>query len=543
MSVSIHNNVVTGPEEEYIPAHLSYGQFMFDQLKKGGDNIALISADTEKSMTYRELLQHSVDLAVALRKLGLKKNDVVALSSENRFEFLIAALAVMYNGGILSVLNITYTPGEITHMLHIIKPKYIFVSPLAAQNIYDACQEVSFVEKLIMFGEYEVVPSLMYNDLVKEHVNVDDLTLVDVNGKEDTLAIMCSSGTTGLPKGVMLTHVNILTSTAHMKYYFNSSIKMTNHEILSALSLIPWFHAYGFITTFTILALRIKIVYLTTFEPQQYLETIQKYKINMTAIVPPLAVFLAKDPLVLKHNLNSLNEVWCGAAPLSADIQKAISERTGLKYIKNGYGLTEVTMACCVDLTGGDKVGSCGIPGPGMKIKVIDLETGKKLGPGKEGEICVKSALRMKGYQGDTAAGDALLDHEGFIRTGDIGYYDADGYIYIVDRLKELIKYKGFQVAPAELEALLLRHDGVTDCGVVGAPDALAGELPLAFVVRAPGAAVTEADLVQYVASKVSSAKHLRGGVRFVDEIPKNPAGKILRRELRKMIEIPKSKL
>ncbi|XP_063831307.1 luciferin 4-monooxygenase-like [Ostrinia nubilalis] len=543
MEVSIHNNVVTGPEEEYIPAHLSYGQFMFDQIKRGGDNIALISGDTDESVTYRELLQSSVDLAVALQKLGLKKNDVVVVSSENRFEFMITALAVMFSGGVLSVFNITYTPEEINHLLNIVQPKYIFVSPIGAQNVYEACQEVTYVEKLIMFGEYEIVPSLMYKDLVKEHIDVDSFSLVDVNGREDSLAIMCSSGTTGLPKGVMLTHVNILTSTAHMKYYFHNSMKMTNHEIISGLSLIPWFHAYGFITTCTILALRIKSVFLTRFEPEQYLETIQKYKINMTTIVPPLAVFLAKDPLVLKYDLSSLNEVWCGAAPLSSDIQKAISGRTGLKYIKNGYGLTEVTMGCCVDLTGGDKVGSCGTPGPGIKIKVIDLETGQKLGPGKEGELYIKSAMRMKGYRGDVAASAALVDAEGYVRTGDVGYYDADGYIYIVDRLKELIKYNGFQVAPAELEAVLLRHGGVAECGVVGVPDARAGELPAAFVVRAPGSAVSEDELLRHVASKVSPTKYLRGGIRFIDEIPKTPAGKILRRELKKMLDIPKSKL
>lgn len=446
MPVSIHNNIITGPEEEFIPAHLSFGQFMFDQLKKGGDNIALVSAETEESLTYREILQQSVDLAVALKKLGLKKNDIVGISSENRFEFIVTALAVVYCGGELCLLNVAYTPDEITHLLQLIKPKYIFVSPIGAQNIYDACSNETFVEKLIMYGEYDVVPSIMYNSLVKEHVNVDGFMLENVNGREDTLAIMLSSGTTGLPKGVMLTHVNILTSVAHMRYYFNTSMDMYKHEINSAMTLIPWFHAYGFITTFTMLIVRVKTVFLIRFDPQQYLETIQKYKINMTAIVPPLAVFLGKDPLVLKYDLTSLNEVWSGAAPLSKDLQKSISERTGLRFIKNGYGLTEMTMGVCVDVTDGDKVGSCGSPGPGVQIKVKDLETGQPLPAGQEGEVCVKSALRMKGYVGDAAAGLALADADGFVRTGDVGYYDADGFMYIVDRLKELIKYKGFQV-------------------------------------------------------------------------------------------------
>ncbi|XP_062532101.1 luciferin 4-monooxygenase isoform X2 [Bombyx mori] len=384
----------------------------------------------------------------------------------------------------------------------------------------------------------------MYNDLMKkEHNNVEDFSLVDVNGVEDTVAVMCSSGTTGLPKGVMLTHVNFLTLCAHYKYYFDSVQEKKNVPIVTGLALIPWFHAYGFITTFALMAMKIRIVFLIRFEGEKFLETIQNYKINMTTIVPPLAVFLAKHPLVLKYDLSSLHEVWCGAAPLSSEIQKAVTKRTGIDFIKQGYGLTEATMACCVDLTSGEKVGSCGTPAPGMKIKVLDIESGEKLGVEQEGELWIKTPLRMKGYMGDKAASDALFDGEGYVRTGDIGYYDKDGFFYIVDRLKELIKYKGFQVAPAELEALLLQHSGVADAGVVGLPDELAGELPIAFVVPQPNSNVTEKELIEYVASKLSPAKHLRGGVIFINEIPKNASGKILRRELRTMLSKQKSKL
>ncbi|XP_061721557.1 uncharacterized protein LOC133528267 isoform X2 [Cydia pomonella] len=237
----------------------------------------------------------------------------------------------------------------------------------------------------------------------------------------------------------------------------------------------------------------------------------------LMTLVPPLAVFLAKHPLVLKYNLKSVNEVWCGAAPLSAEIQNAVSQRLGINFIRQGYGLTEVTMACCVDLSTKRRLGSCGTPAPGMKIKVIDIETGKKKGVGEEGELWIKSPLRMKGYMGDPAASEALFDQEGYVRTGDIGYYDQEGAFYIVDRLKELIKYNGFQVAPAELEALLLQHPGVAEAGVVGAPHESAGELPTAFVVRQAGAAVTERELQDHVASKDALILGINGECRGIE--------------------------
>ncbi|XP_026314673.1 luciferin 4-monooxygenase-like [Hyposmocoma kahamanoa] len=460
--ITVYDNVVSGPEEEKIPAHLHFGQFMFDQFKNGGGKVAQVDAETGEQVTYRTVLQNSVNLAASLQKLGLKKGDLVSLSSENRFEFTVASLAVFYCGGVLSTLNITYSP-EGSVATHRKDGKFCWLDPY--------------------LGWYEL-------------------------------------------------------------YYLNCSVGHRKHTIKTGLALIPWFHAYGFITSCAMMSLNFQVVFLIRFDEKQYLETIQKYKVNMTTLVPPLAVFLAKHPLVTNYDLTSLNEIWCGAAPLSSEVQKTITARTGIPLIRQGYGLTEVTMACCVDVLGRVKEGSCGPPAPGMKIKVIDIETGKKLGPKQEGELWIKSPLRMKGYMGDMASSDALFDAEGYVRTGDIGYYDNEGYFFIVDRLKELIKYKGFQVAPAELEALLLQHPAIADCAVVGLPDEVAGELPLAFVVPQPGVKVTESDIVKYVGSKVSSAKHLRGGVIFVTEIPKNASGKILRRGLREMLqEKQKSKL
>lgn len=293
-------------------------------------------------------------------------------------------------------------------------------------------------------------------------------------------------------------------------------------------------------------------------------------------------VLLAKSNLVKKYDLSSLQVIWCGAAPLSNKIETEVKLKTGVKTIRQGYGMTEGTFAFC----GQDDVyhtnGSVGVLLKGVYARVVDVNTGKILGPNQKGELHFKGKSIMKGYVGDRQATSSTVDSEGWLHTGDVGYYDRNGEWYIVDRIKELIKYKGFQVPPAEIEALLLTHPRIKDCGVVGLPDELCGEVALAFVVKKPGMQLTEKDVIKYVAGtfiakpfkhdnwtidalnqfltlvwkngklmriflafflgKLSKPKHLHGGVRFLDEIPKSMTGKILRRVLREMVK-PKSKL
>ncbi|KAG5870294.1 hypothetical protein JTB14_020368 [Gonioctena quinquepunctata] len=304
-----------------------------------------------------------------------------------------------------------------------------------------------------------------------------------------------------------------------------------------SLALMPFFHVYGLNFGITSIFNRDKLIIMNRFEPETFLRAIQDHRINSLILAPPLAVFMAKSPLLSKYDLSSIIAVFCGAAPLHRDIEDILKQRLKIPLVRQGYGLTEANLAITLmksnDL---NKLGSVGKVLTYMSIIVRDPESGKWLGPNKVGEICVKGPMMMKGYYRNEQATRETFTSDGWLKTGDLGHYDDDGYFYIVDRLKELIKYKGYQVAPAEIEALLINHPKVLDVGVVGAPDEVAGELPLAFVVKKEGVDVTEEELQEYVAKRVSTQKRLRGGVIFVPLIPKNPTGKILRRELRKKL-------
>lgn len=260
--------------------------------------------------------------------------------------------------------------------------------------------------------------------------------------------------------------------------------------------------------------------------------------------MPPVAAVLAKHPLVDEYDLSSVHDVICAAAPLSPQIQTALADRLKIKTFRNGYGMSEIVAAGIVPPPPlADhimKKGSIGLLMPGMEAKVVDVESGAELGPNQEGEILFKGDTVMKGYLGNPGATAATVDADGWLHTGDIGKYDEEHLFYITDRLKELIKYKGWQVAPAELEDIILAHPQVADVGVIGvaAPDEGDGDVPKAFVVLKPGVPAgeeTAASIKQLVEDQLTSYKKLRGGVVFIDALPRSLAGKLLRRELRKL--------
>ena len=350
-----------------------------------------------------------------------------------------------------------------------------------------------------------------------------NLPQVPIDPAEDLALLPYSSGTTGLPKGVMLTHRNLIANALQLA---TGPIDWREGEIAAAIP--PMFHAYGICLYFgALMRFGSTVVSMARFDFEQFLQIVERYRATFTPLVPPVALALAHSPLVDKYDLSSLRVLASGAAPLAETVALAAQQRLGVT-IQEGYGMTELSGATHVQAVDDPKT-SVGRALPGVEWKVVDPSTGVALRAGERGEIWIRGPNVMKGYFGRAEESAATIDPEGWLRTGDLGYADGAGRCCIVDRLKELIKFKGYQVAPVELEALLLSHPQVADACVIPQPDAEVGEVPKAFVV---GKGTVSADaLMQFVASNVAPHKRIRA-VEFIDALPRSPAGKLLRRVL-----------
>jgi acyl-CoA synthetase (AMP-forming)/AMP-acid ligase II len=348
---------------------------------------------------------------------------------------------------------------------------------------------------------------------------------VTIDPDRDLAVLPYSSGTTGLPKGVMLTHRNLVANIRQTQ----AILGVTSDDVL--IGVLPFFHIYG-MTVIMNLGIRAgaTTVTMARFDLDGFLDLIEAHHITHAFVVPPIALALGKHPAVDGRDLSSLRVVMSGAAPLGAELAERVADRIGC-VVMQGYGLTESSPVTHTNPTDPERVkpGTIGPPVPDTECRVIDPESGEDAAPGERGELWVRGPQVMRGYLNNREATEAAIDGDRWLRTGDVAEVDADGYFRIVDRLKELIKYKGFQVAPAELEALLITHPAIADVAVVGVPDEEAGEVPKAFVVCEEE--VTDRELLDFVAERVAPQKRIRL-IERVEEIPKSPSGKILRRVL-----------
>ncbi|XP_017783095.1 PREDICTED: 4-coumarate--CoA ligase 1-like isoform X2 [Nicrophorus vespilloides] len=500
------------------------GEIFYENLKAIGDTemIAMINKDNNEKISYRELFVASLKTACKLKDLGIKEGDVVGIVSDNRLEYIVPVLACFYLRAIIHPTNSSYHLTELKHAYSKSKPKIIFTSNDEIGNVVQLQNETDYIKEIINFDDN-------YLDIVEWGAILESIEKSSDCDKK-TAAIVSSSGTTGHPKSVVLTQGNLKFTMSNFKYLILSYSSES-----TGIGILPFYHMFGLMQTITILNCRAKIVILSKFEPVSFCEIIEKYNVHLLLIVPTIADFLAKHPIVDKYNFKSVNDIVCAGAALGYEIQTILEKKFNCA-VRQGYGMTETGVATVCVLGKKCKLGSCGTPVPGVEIEVIDAQTKNTLGPNEPGEICVKSVQVMKEYLGNPEATRATIDERGFLHTGDIGYFDEDGDFFIVDRLKDLIKYKSFQVSPAELEDVLKSHNEITDAGVIGVPDGRAGELPMAFVVKVKNCKLSEQNVIDYVAERISVHKQLHGGVRFVDDLPKNSTGKLLRKKLREML-------
>jgi acyl-CoA synthetase (AMP-forming)/AMP-acid ligase II len=494
-------------------------QFVLEGAAALGDKPALIEGPTGRAITYAELGRLIDRAAAKLHQLGFRQGDVFGILSSNVPEYAILFHAVASLGGINTPINPLYTESEIAHQLKDAGATFLVIAPQCADKA-SAAAAAAGITNLFVFGEatgFRPFATLLGGD--------GDYPKPTINPKNDLVALPYSSGTTGLPKGVMLTHYNLVSNLRQMDGldYF------TQDDTL--LCVLPLFHIYGLVVILNMgLHMGATIVMLPRFDFEQFLKAVSTYRVTLSHLVPPIVLALAKSPVVDSYDLSSLRMVFSGAAPLDAQLTRSCMQRLNVG-VRQGYGMTETSPVTHSSPANTEQVkhGSVGVPAPNTECKIIDLETGEALAANKEGELCVRGPQIMKGYLNRPEATAATIDDDNWLHTGDIAYVDEDGHFFIVDRAKELIKYKGFQVPPAELESLLLTHEAVADAAVIPCPDEEAGEVPKAFVVLR--GETTAEDLMDFVEQRVAPHKKIRF-VEFTDKIPKSPSGKILRRVL-----------
>ncbi|MEE2636810.1 MAG: 4-coumarate--CoA ligase family protein [Acidobacteriota bacterium] len=494
---------------------------LFEHAERHADRAALIDGPTGRTITYGELVTAIRCTAAGLTERGFAKGDVFAIYSPNRPEYAVAFMGVAMAGGVNTTVNPLYTAGELKRQLIDAQAKFLVTIPPFLDKAREACANTP-VQEVFVFGEAEgATPfsSLSQTD------SAPPTNIVDP--REDLVALPYSSGTTGMPKGVMLTHRNLVANLCQT----DSVERLSAKDVL--IGILPFYHIYGMVVIMGgALRTGATIVTMPRFDLEQFLELIQRYAVTTAYLVPPIVLALAKHPLVDRYNLSTLQNILSGAAPLPEPVARACASRHNLT-VRQGYGLTETSPV--THANGRDRevrVASAGCAVPNTECRIVDVQSGDDAAEGETGEVWVRGPQVMKGYLHNPEATRNMIDTEGWLHTGDIGYADADGYMFVVDRVKELIKYKGLQVAPAELEAVLQAHPSVADAAVIPVPDEEAGEVPKAFVVLKPGTEPSSEALMSHVAERVAPHKRVRY-VEFIDAIPKVPSGKILRRELR----------
>jgi acyl-CoA synthetase (AMP-forming)/AMP-acid ligase II/NAD(P)-dependent dehydrogenase (short-subunit alcohol dehydrogenase family) len=489
-------------------------EFVLGSADRHGDRRALIDGGTGRAVTYAQLAGAVRQAAAHLSARGVRRGDVIGLCSPNRIEFVVAFYGASSIGAVVTTVNPQWTGEEIVRQLSQTGARRLIASaPVAAK--------VSGLE-IIAIDEFAARTSGGFG-IYASYAATSPKT-ADGARPEDVALLPTSSGTTGLPKSVVLTHRNLVGNLCQMR----DALGLTERDVVVAA--LPLFHIYGLQVTLN-LALRAgaTVVILPRFELSAFLRAVQDYGVTKAQVVPPIVLALATSPLVDGCDLSSLEALTSGAAPLGADLARACARRLGCR-VTQAFGMTELGGGTHIaPIDGPDRPDSVGPALPGIEWRVVDPDTGADLGPDEPGELWLRSAGAMRGYLNDPTATATTIDADGWVHSGDIVTVDEDGWLRITDRIKELIKYKGFQVAPAELEEILLAHPAIADAAVVRSPDREAGEVPKAFLVaRRP---VSAAEVENWVAARVASYKRIHR-VQFVDRIPKSASGKILRRVL-----------
>ncbi|XP_060823756.1 uncharacterized protein LOC132911257 [Bombus pascuorum] len=534
--------IFLSPFGEFTPAKMLIQEYIWKNATKFANNIALECSVTGRKYTYSEARDAANYIGRSLINMGLRKGDVVALISPNYPEAILGTIGILEADLIVTTMNPTYTSDEIKRQLQVANVKAIITVAEIAPIVLQASRDIlaSGGHLVVIEDGSGPIPdgTVPFKDLIARGKTLPPITSYRMS-PDDVAILPFSSGTTGLPKGVMLTHNNLVSNMQMVEQTCEDKLwRPTTADFQEVLPLIlPFFHIFGLNgMVLPRIACGAKLITVPKFTPELFINVLMKHKVTGLYIVPPILLFMNACTYIKKHVYDSMHHFISGAAPLSqTDIEKFYQKNqlnTDQLKVCQGYGLTETSPVVTFDL-GNSKPGSIGRNVVGCEVRLVNPNTNEDISEqGQCGEIWVRGPHVMKGYLNNESATNDMIEN-GWLKTGDIAYYNEDSDFFITDRMKELIKVKGFQVPPAELEAILRSHPDIVEAAVIGLPDEKCGEVPKAFVVTGKGSKVTEEEIKDFIKSKVSEYKQLQGGVTFINEIPKNASGKILRSKLK----------
>ncbi|XP_059481739.1 uncharacterized protein LOC132200352 [Neocloeon triangulifer] len=516
-------------------------EFVWQDIAKWEHQPALTCGITGKNYTYGQVKGASAAFGINLANdLNLKTGETVGIVLPNMPEFPATYFGLAAAGLVATTANPIYTPTELSHQFTDAKVRAVVTTPELLDKVKQALEMTSAGGgHVIVTGEGNAHDGcISFENLIKKSTKG-----ARIPERPDPDSIAClpySSGTTGKPKGVMLTHRNLVTNLCqinHPEVFVN--VSKPGKLQAKALSILPMFHIYGLNGVMNLALYRgHHLITLPRFEPQTFVETIKKYNPNTVCMAPALIAFVSQTSDLTSEDLKGLQIAMNGSAAVPTSIADQLNTKINNPefILKTGYGLTETS--CCASMTPTTlrpgKIASCGMNIPLSEVKIAD-ETGRALAQGKTGELLFRGKNVMKGYLNNEKATRETITEDGWLKTGDIAYVDDEGYIFVVGRMKELIKVKGFQVSPTELEEQLVKISGVLDAAVIGVADEKSGEVPKAFLVKKSDSSLSEQEVMDFLKDKVAPYKQLKGGVQFVSVIPRNPSGKILRNELKSL--------
>jgi len=511
---------------EGVPRHIDYPEiplfeFLSNTARKYPGNVAF--SCRERNLTYAELNILTSKLALGLRELGIKKEDRVAIFLPNSLEFVTGYYGILKAGGIVSPVNPLHKEQELKHQLNDSGATAIITNG-NLYSIVKAAQNGTGLKTIILTDSEQPGRAVSLEEILVKYPSIPPV--LDLNPKQQVAAIEYTGGTTGFPKGAMLTHYNLVANAIQNAIWFG----WNSRDII--IGLLPAYHSWGACTCVNSpIYVGARVILLPRFDVDELLMTIEREKATVIYGAASMFISLINNPLINKYDLSSLKYIKAGAMPIPTEIKEKWEKVTGVTMVL-GYGLSEASPETHNSPSHRIKSGTIGIPVIDTDARIVDEETGEiELAPGEMGELVLRGPQVMKGYLNRPEDNKEAL-RNGWLYTGDLALMDEDGYFRIVDRKKEIIKYKGYTIAPAEVESALYEHPAVKECAVVGKPDVLVGEVPKAYVVLKDGYTVSEEELITFCEQKVAPYKKIRK-VEFINEIPKTHVGKVLRRLLR----------